>query len=100
MSSKDNIDIIAKRGLQGYFVDPQSDMFGYWMCTLCGFSFYDGPRASHDLTCKDSRMPKGYYDETYQNCIRVRNKPPNAMYVKTTTPTEWHEKCNKFEFFR
>ncbi len=91
---------IPPRGLSGYLIDSETDMFGYWICTICGSSFYDGPRAVHNLSCKDSRMPKEYYDETYKNCIRVRNKAPTEACKKKAIPEEWVDKCNNFEYFK
>ena len=63
----------VRRGLPGYVQDDNADAFGYWLCTLCDSQFYDGPRAVHAEGCPDAAMPCDCFDETYRNCIRVRN---------------------------
>ena len=61
------------KGLSGYEIDPEADAFGYWRCTVCNSTFFDGPRAIHKPSCTDFGMCKSFWDETYRNCVRVVN---------------------------
>ena len=62
-----------QKGLPGCEIDENAGPFGWWRCTLCNSTFYDGPRAVHKPSCVDN-MPSNAFDETYRNCIRVREK--------------------------